>query len=105
GRVRLSRASTQFVRRVEPTGRREAPPRRQAWRHHPWAMVPAAGASLERNSAGEALIDEPIQPVALAPGRRLAAGQGEVKTSIVACLRCWYAASTLNAPQVLCLCR
>src|SRR5262249_37783392 len=65
----------------------------------------AAGASLKRNLAGEALIDEPVQPAPFAPCRRLAACQGEVKTSIVACLRCWYAASTLNAPHVLCLCR
>jgi hypothetical protein len=45
-----------------------------------------AGFRSSRNSAGETLIDEPVKPAPLAPGRALASRQSNVEARVVACL-------------------
>src|SRR3977135_3956211 len=56
-----------------------------------------AGFGSSRNSAGEALIDEPVKPAPLAPGRALASRQSKVEARVVACLCHRNAAAAMDA--------
>src|SRR6266446_3788088 len=60
-----------------------------------------AGFRSSRNSAGEALIDEPVKPAPLAPGCALASRQSKVEARVVACLCHRNATAAMDAELLL----